>query len=189
MKKIGDVAKKAEELLGAPMSSEREEQNRFQNAVLEGRHGIKYEPGMTLDIDWGPIQREAKWWRGKYEDASVPAPSTATPEKIVAFFEWYKRENPTWTVATLPQTREKLVAQFANFELAKFKRGIAAKKAETASDEEVATWEQRYATLREQAQKRMGMTDEERRQYDLERVRSEARTRFPQRLEVGNNGE
>jgi hypothetical protein len=86
-------------------------------ALLKGRFGITYDPEHKPDISpeaWGVLNRDAKWFRGNLEGAKTIAPSNATPEKIVQFYSWFRHKFPK---AALPQAQEKIMGQWASFEL------------------------------------------------------------------------
>lgn len=93
----------------------KEKHTAMVNALLKARHGVTYSAYMkdTIDTDvWGPLQREAKWWLGGFEDAEFPPPANVTPERVVAFFQWFRRAFPG---AALPATREKVLNHWAGF--------------------------------------------------------------------------
>lgn len=120
------------EVVEQPEESEQGEHNAFVNALLEGRYRIAYDPEHKPDISpqtWSKLHREAKWWRGGYEDTDIPAPN-ATREKIVLFFKWFRR---TYPQASLPESHEAISRQWANFELENIKSASDSKPRSSAS--------------------------------------------------------
>jgi len=128
MEHIGDTLNRMAE------PSEREAQDAFVQALLKGRYGIVYDPTERPDLPedaWGMLSREAKWFRGKFESAKVPAPKNATPELIVEFFQWFRKNHPE--TRRLPQSHEAIMRQWTNFEVSRTKRRNRAEKTDPSS--------------------------------------------------------
>jgi hypothetical protein len=107
-------------------SEKRQRHNQFFEAVLLGRYQIDFWHMTPAQAELLPgirgyVNTESKWWDGGYDSAEFPPPEGATPELIVEFYDWYRKEHNDNPIE-LPKRREAIIANYADFIAWKIKR-------------------------------------------------------------------